>query len=123
MIPPIRNWLTASSAITNIVEQRVWGSGYATEMAEPPGPPYIAFQLVAKDSPIYLGQNQDCDYDRVQIHCWSQSEAQAEDLADYCRSAINPYGNVVGGIIADYDPDAKMFRCGFDFGGWRDVVT
>lgn len=123
MIPRIRNWLIAVPAITAIVDQRIYGSGCATETADPPGPAYIAFQLVAKDSPIYLGQNQDCDYDRVQIHCWSASEAQAEDLADLCRSAINPYGNVVGGVIADYDPDAKMYRCGFDFGGWRDVVT
>lgn len=123
MMPRVRNWLVAVPAIVNIVGQRIYGSGYLTEMVDPPGPAYIAFQLVAKDSPIYLGQNQDCDYDRVQIHCWSQSEAQAEDLADLCRSAINQYGNLVGGVIADFDPDAKMYRCGFDFGGWRDIVT
>lgn len=121
MMPPVRNWLVAITAITDIVGQRIYGSGYVTETATPPGPPCIAFQLVAKDSPIYLGQNQDCDYDRIQIHAWSPSEAEAEDLADLCRSAINPYGNVVGGVIADYDPDAKMYRCGFDFGGWRDL--
>jgi hypothetical protein len=121
MIPPIKTWLLASPQIVAIVADRVYGSGYADEQADPPGPTYIAFQLVAKDSPIYLGQNQDCDYDRVQIHCWSGSEAEAEDLCDLCRSAINPYGNVVGGVIADYDPDSKLYRCGFDFGGWRDI--
>lgn len=122
MIPPIYTWLTANAAITAIVGTKIYGSGVATEPDGSLPDDYIVFQAVAKDSPIYLGQDQDVDYDRVQVHCWSVSEARAAQLAALCRAALNPYGNLVGGFIADRDDETKLFRCGFDFGGWTDIA-
>jgi Protein of unknown function (DUF3168) len=121
VIPPIYNWLVADSQITAIVGDRIYGSGVASQEDGAPEGPHIVYQIIAKDSPMYLGRYQDHDYDRVQIHCWSYDEAQAGQLANLCRSALNPYGNLVGGAIADQDFDTRMYRCGFDFGGWRDI--
>jgi hypothetical protein len=120
MESPIYQWLSNDSAITALVGDRIYGSGFADQQSEPPWEDYIAIQLVATDSPMYLGRYQDVDYERAQIHCWSQSEARAQQIMKLCRAALDPYGNHVGGAIEDYDPDVKMYRCGFDYGGWED---
>jgi hypothetical protein len=122
MMPPIYTWLAAVPAITGIVGTNIFGSGAATEAAGELPTDYIVFQCVAKESPIYLGADQDVDYDRVQIHCWSLDESRAAALATLCRAALNPHGNLVGGFIADRDPETKHYRCGFDFGGWSDIT-
>lgn len=122
MLPPIFQYLSGAAAVTAIVGNGIYGSGIAPQDA---ARPYVVWCQVGIDSLIYFDKPQDTDYDRVQVHCFSDDEAQAKALAAACRGALDSYGYIVGGVIHDFDTDSRLYRVGFDFGFWdnRDGTT
>lgn len=61
---------------------------------------------------------------RYQINCWSDSRPQAALLARSVESALRPVPTllttVLGGPVAEYEEDTKLFGTRQDFSFWTD---
>lgn len=124
MLPPVFQWLKASSAVKNIVgtnPPRIWRHGAAPQSTDgqPIGQPYITW-FVASNFPLNnLSDPVPADRYSAQVDCWHQTDAGIEALASAARDAMEAQC-VMTGIIANLrEPETKLYRIGLTFDIWH----
>jgi hypothetical protein len=116
MVPPVRETLLAASAVTAIVAQRV----YQQEAPQDAADPYVVWAVVSGVPGNNLSDTPEYDDQRIQIDCWSDNQAQARQLGEAVRDAIEAQTHIVFGPWSDRDQDTKLWRWSMDAEYWQD---
>jgi hypothetical protein len=115
MIPPVQQALAASSAVTTIVGTRI----YQTVAPQDAALPYIVWMVVSGSPGNNLSDLPDYDDQRVQVDCYSANQAQARQLGEAARYAIEAQTHIVFGPWSDFEADTKLFRWSMDCEWWE----
>jgi hypothetical protein len=112
MLPPVYNTLRASSAVVQIVDDRIWRHNIAPQDG---ARPYLTWFLVTNLPDNHLSGLPPSDHMTVQVDCWADSDEQAEELAIAVRDAIEPYAHMTGQPIDAREPGTKLWRMALEF--------
>ena len=111
MIPPIYQTLLNAPAVYAIVEDRIFGSGQATQGE---ARPYIVWQIASAAPENNLSDTPEFDDQRIQIDCWSKDETTCKQLAQAVRDAIEVQAHITFGPWNDYEAETGLYRWSFD---------
>jgi hypothetical protein len=114
MLPAIRTLLAADPAVTALVGTnpvRVYRHGSAPQGVVRP---YVTWS-VAGGAPENGFDGASCDDFRVQVDCWSDTDAGVESLATAVRDAIEPAAHLVAYVADERDATTQRFRISFAF--------
>ena len=117
MLPAIFPLLKNAAAVTALIGAnpvRAYRHGSAPEGVIAP---YVTWS-VAGGAPENAFDGPCADQFRVQVDCWSDTDAGVEALAEAVRAAIEPAAHLVAYIANDRDPVTKRYRIGFAFDWW-----
>lgn len=116
MVPPVYELLSADAAVTALVPaSRIRGQGYA---GEAPVTPYITHQTISGNPANYIAGRPGMDAFRSQIDVWADTAAQAKQIAEAVRDALELNAQCVAIMGDDYEPDTRLHRYSFDFQFW-----
>lgn len=76
--------------------------------------PYAVWQVVFGSPQNYLGKVPDIDKYTLQIDIYANSAAEARDVAEALRGAIEPEAYVTSWRGESREPDTNLFRYSFD---------
>jgi hypothetical protein len=107
MFPPIAACLRTSSAVTNIVGNRITRHDSAPQDTTKP---YITWFLVAGVPENTLSEVPGIDRCTVQIDCWHHTDAGIESLASAVRDAIEPHAHITAMPINQRETESKLYR-------------
>lgn len=110
--------LNGSTAVTNIVGDRIW----LTFVPEAQTRPYIVYFIATAVPENTLSCPPDVDDQRVQIDLYvpqTTGTAVANTLKDAVLVAIEPLGNVVFGPWNAYEADTRLLRWSMDLNYWN----
>ena len=120
MLPKILHLLKASPAVTALIGAgtdpvsdpvRVYRHGEAPQGVVAP---YVTWS-VPGGAPENTFDGADADVFRVQVDCWSDQDAQIEQLAAAVRAALEPAAHLVAYLDDSRNPETKRFRMSFAF--------
>lgn len=112
MVPPVYALLSASAAVTALVPAaRIHGQGYA---GESPAAPYITWLMVSGMPHNYMADRPGIDAFRAQVDCWAPTAAEAKQIAEAVRNALELDAQCVS-MFEDFDPETKLFRFSSDW--------
>ncbi|MFC0677525.1 DUF3168 domain-containing protein [Lysobacter korlensis] len=111
MLPTVYATLQASPAVVALVGNRVFRHGSAPQDV---ARPYVTW-AVAGGAPENGFDGACADAFRVQVDCWSDSDAGVETLAAAVRDAIEPVAHLVAYVADERDFQTQRFRIGFAF--------
>ena len=115
MNPNVHPLLTASTALTALIADRLWP---ITAPQETPAP-YLVWSPVGVSTEQYFASPDDVDYDRVSIDCWALDFPTADAMAKAARNALQGHGYLVSGF-SDYEAETALYRVSLD---WSFVTT
>lgn len=124
MLPPVFQWLKASTDVKNIVgtnPPRIWRHGAAPQSndGQAIGQPYISWFVATATPENNLSDTPPVDRQGVQVDCWHQTDAGVDRLAEAVRDALEPYCHMTG-VIADLrEPETRLYRMGLTFDIWH----
>jgi hypothetical protein len=110
--------LRGSSAITDVVGDRIW----QTFVPEAQTRPYIVYFVATAVPENTLSEAPQVDDQRVQIDCYvpqTTGTAAANALKDAIVAAIEPIGHVVFGPWNAYEADTRLLRWSLDLEYWN----
>jgi hypothetical protein len=111
MLPAIRALLAADATVTGLVSARVYRHGEApTNVLRP----YVTWS-VAGGAPDNGFSGACADAFRLQVDCWSDTDAEIETLAEAVRDAIEARAHCVGYVANERDFETKRFRISLAF--------
>lgn len=118
--PPVFTHLSASSAVTAIVGNRIYRHGDGVQDG---ARPYLTFYAsIAPENT--LSELPAIDRCSVTVDCWSPDDAQVEALFTAVRDAIEPHAHLISVPIDNRDrKDTKLFRISLQFDYWHPRST
>ena len=125
MLPPVFQWLKASTDVKNIVgtnPPRIWRHGIAPQQPEgqPMSDPYITWFVGSLVPENNLSDLPPTDRVTVQVDCWHQTDAGIVLLATAARDAMEAECHMTGVIANLREPETRLFRIGMQFDVWLD---
>lgn len=117
MLPVLYTVLKGSSAVTTLVGTRIYRHGTAPQEVSPP---YVTWS-----APAGFAENAFdgacADVWRLQVDCWSATDAGVESLASAVRAAIEPVAHLIGYVADERDATTSRYRLSmvFDWIGER----
>jgi len=122
MSVPVFALLSASSSVTTLIGTdpvRAFPSGRMTQGQPVPA---VTWQVISGQPESYLAERAGMDYFRVQVDCWANTNAGANELAVAVREALEDGANNVLESFNpdDYEPETERHRVSFDFSFWVD---
>lgn len=120
MLPKIQHLLKAAPAVTTLIGAgtdpvtdpvRVYRHGEAPQGVKAP---YVTWSLPG-GAPENTFDGADADVFRVQVDCWSDGDAEVEQLAKAVRAALEPAAHLVAYIADERNSETKRYRMGFAF--------
>lgn len=117
MLPPIYSTLTAASAVTAIVGDRIYPHGEAPQGALHP---YVTWQTISGVPQITLSDAPDIDQISIQIDCWHRSSTGIVQLASAVRQAIEVQAHVTNAVMSGREPDTRLYRAMIELDYWLD---
>jgi hypothetical protein len=119
MLPAVFPLLAADSDVASLVGPsplRVYRHGEAPQKV---ALPYITWFLTSGRPENILDDVAPVDEDTVQIDCWSDSDAEVEQLATAVRAAIEPTHHLISKGPNGRDPETMRYRIGLTFTFWN----
>lgn len=87
--------------------------------------PYMTYQQVGGDAANFLAGNPSKRNARFQINAWARTRAESATLIraaeDLMRSTSTLNATTLGGAVAVFEPDTKLFGSTQDFSVWFDA--
>ena len=87
--------------------------------------PYLTYQQVGGDPANFLRGNPSKRNGRFQINAWARTRVESASLIraaeDAIRSAVTLNATTIGGAIAVFEPDTKLYGAIQDFSIWFDA--
>jgi hypothetical protein len=111
MLPTVFATLQASPAVVALVGDRVFRHGAAPQGVVRP---YVTW-ATAGGAPENALDGACADAFRLQVDCWSDGDAQVEQLAAAVRAAMETDAVLVAYTADERDFDTQRFRIGFAF--------
>lgn len=110
MLPNLYALLSATSAVTAVVGDRIYGHGEAPQDTTRP---YVTFFDVT-DQPFDQISGPPCaDRDSVQIDCWHQNKAGIRALSIAVRDALDGAGHANRVVVDTRESATKLYRIAF----------
>lgn len=118
MLPEVFPMLAGDGEVVSMIGSapvRAYEFGFAPQTV---AVPYVTWFLSSGRPDNCLDGVAPVDEDTVQVDCWARSRAEAKQLAQAVREAIEPeqYLTSVSGVSVD--PDTKRFRITLTFTFW-----
>lgn len=113
MLPPVFAVLAAAAPVTALIGSppRAYRHGAA--------PQGVVAPYVTWSAPAGAAENSFdgacADVMRVQVDCWSKTDAQIETLASAVRAAIEPHAHLIAYVADERDFDTQKFRISMHF--------
>lgn len=124
MLPPVFQWLKASTNVKNIVgtnPPRIWrGIAPQTADGKPMPNPYITWFAPGIAPENNLSDPPPTDRVTVQVDCWHQTDEGIVLLATAARDAIELHCHVTNGSFDPTEPETKLRRFRMTFDAWVD---
>lgn len=117
MLPLVYPLLTNDSTVAGLVDGRVYRHGDAPQNVTRP---YVTWFVVTGTPENTLDEVPRIDDYRVQVDCWSDGDAEVEELSEAVRNAIEPSAYMTQVHADDRDPETKRYRMGMTFTFWTD---
>lgn len=110
---PVLN-VSAVTAFVGTSPARIYRHGAAPQNVTAP---YITW-FVGGGAPENTFGGAEADQFRVQVDCWSDSDAQIEQLAEAVRTAMEPHAHLVAYVANERDFQTQRYRIGMAFDWW-----
>lgn len=120
MLPAVFAILANDSEVTGFIGSapaRVYRHGEAPQGVTAP---YVTWFLVFGRPENCLDETPRIDAHSVQVDCWSDSDAEVEQLATAVRDAIEPFHHMIAVGPNGRDPETMRYRIGMTFTFWTD---
>lgn len=114
MLPPVFVALRDAHAVTSLIGTspvRAYRHGSAPQNVTAPYVTWSAAGGYAENA----FDGADADVFRIVVDCWSDGDAQVEQLAKAVRSAIEPHAHLQGYESNERDADTQRYRIGMSF--------
>lgn len=115
MLPPVYSTLRASSAVVDIVGDRIGQHG---EIEQDAARPYITWQLIGGVPENQLSDVPDTDLIQVQLNCWHATSAGVEALAEAARDAVEPYAHITGYPVDQREAETRLHWIAIQVDWW-----
>lgn len=121
MLPLVYSALVSSSAVGDIVDDRIYRHGEAPEGVSAP---YVTWFVSTATPENLLDQAPVVDDYNVQVDCWSENDgggdAGVETLAEAVRDALESAGYWwISLAVNGRDQETKRYRIGMIFSLWK----
>jgi hypothetical protein len=113
-VKTVRDILVADSAVTSLVGQRI--SPVLT--AQDTTLPYVILTRVSLAPMNNITDPPSLDSNRVQVDSFSETYAQARQVADACRAALEASNVTMESEFDNFEPDVSEYRVTQDFLVW-----
>lgn len=114
MLPPLFPTCVMSSAVTSLLGEsptRLYPAGEAPQ----DGPaPYATYQIASGAPFNYLSGRPDTDATTTQVDIYGRTMAEAHDVYEAIRDAVEPVAYVVAFNLDERDEDTRLWRVSFD---------
>lgn len=107
MLPPIYTILSAASAVSAIVGNRIYPHADAPLDVTAP---YVTWFIVSAPPEIHLSGTPTHDRFTVQVDCWHPTSAGVTALASAARAALEAQCNVTNLMLNQRDPETRLYR-------------
>lgn len=107
MLPPIYSILSAATAVSAIVGNRIYPHADAPLDVTAP---YITWFIVSAPPEIQLSGTPTHDRFTVQVDCWHPTSAGVTALASVARTALEAQCNVTNLMLNQRDPETRLYR-------------
>ena len=107
MLPPIYSILSAATAVSAIVGNRIYPHADAPLDVIAP---YVTWFVVSAPAEIQLSGTPAHDRFTVQVDCWHPTSTGVTALASAARAALEAQCNVTNLLLNQRDPDTKLYR-------------
>ena len=118
MLPAVFPLLASDSEVTGFVGSspaRVYRHGEAPQTV---ALPYVTWFLSSGRPDNVIDDVAPVDEMTVQVDCWSDSDAEVEQLAEAVRNAIEPYHYITAIGPNGRDPETMRYRLGMTITFW-----
>jgi hypothetical protein len=118
MLPAVFPLLAGDSDVTSLIGTapvRVYRHGEAPQKVVAP---YVTWFLASGLPENVLDGTPPADSYSVQVDCWSNSDAEVEQLAQFVRDAIEPAHHMTSVGPNGRDPETMRYRIGMTFSFW-----
>jgi hypothetical protein len=115
MLPPIFQWLKASSDVTNIIGNAPTKAYRHGEAPQNTVAPYLTWQVISGTPHNELSAVPDGDRYSIQVDCMHSTDLGIEQLAKAVRDAIEPHAHMVAMPINNRDAETKLYRISLQF--------
>lgn len=115
MFPPLYTVLSSDSAVTDIVDGRIYPHGEAPQDVTRP---YVTWQVVSAVPENGIDCPPDIDAWSIQINCLSMTSAGVIQLAEAVRNAVQPFGHITNIPINQRDAETRLYWIAMDMDWW-----
>jgi hypothetical protein len=114
MNPPIFATIAASTAVKNLIGSSPVRFYLFGQAPQKPELPYVVWQQIGGSPENYLGGTPDIDSYNTQIDVYANTPAEARNVAEELRDAIETVAYVIAWTGDSRDPETQHFRYSFD---------
>lgn len=114
-VKTVRDVLVAAPAVTSLVGQRI----SPVQRAQGATLPCIVLTRVAVTPQNALDGFADLDGNRVQADVWASTYAEARQVADAARAALQAAGYTLQLEVDDFDSEVREYRVIQDWSIWK----
>jgi hypothetical protein len=116
MIPPVFATLSVNVDVTDLIDAgtscRCYPFGFAPQGTTIP---YVSWDTISGEPLNRLSSGSFVDRLGARIDCWSNTDAQALEVADAVRTALESVGNMVSDNPSDRDEQTGLVRYSMTF--------
>ena len=121
MIPDIHAVLSGSGALTAIVGQKIFRTAAPETLnSVRVEAPYVVWSIVDSFPENNLSELPETDNSRIEIDCYSKSQAQSKAMCDAAQAAIEAVTHIIAGPLERKEDDTKLWCMFFDASFWTD---
>ena len=113
-VQTVRNILIASSAVTDLVGQRI----APIQTAQNEALPNVVLTGISVVPQNHLNGAPSLDSNRVQVDIYAETYAEVRAVADACRNALEAGNCVMDNEFDGFEPDVSEYRVTQDFLVW-----
>ncbi|MCX4186772.1 DUF3168 domain-containing protein [Methylophaga sp. OBS4] len=110
MTPPVFQTCMASTAVTDIIGDRL----YQDEAEQGVNAPFVVWQMIGGTPENYINQLPDLDSYNIQFDCYAKDQYTVETLAKSLRDAVEPAANIVAWRGTGREQGTRLYRYSFD---------
>ena len=109
--------LSTTSGVTSLVSTR----SYPVVLPQGVAFPAITFSRVSTDPVFALAGSEGKDAVRVQVDCWSRTYANAKDIANAVRAALeaSPVYGQMRSQLETFEEETRLFRVMQEYSVWQ----